>query len=552
MFEHPAPWFEEVRELTERLVRVRSVSPGAGEQDVAREVLAILTEDGRSTAYTAAGLDPIPNDPWGRSNAYAYLRGASEKTVILFGHIDTVGTADYGSLEPFALSPDDLLRGFEAGVSPDGFFDRDMAEYPGDWLFGRGVVDMKSGVAVNLAVMRHMAAQAHTSPSPLSVIVLATVDEENESAGALRAAEFLLEMRTRHGLQYVGAVNTDYTTSLYPDDPHRYVYTGSIGKLLPSFYIVGRESHVGDPFAGIDANVILAELVRTCALDTDLCDVVGKDVAPPPVTLHAQDLKAQYDVQLPFEAWVYINLLTLTSTPADVLARLCQNAQDALATVLDRIAAAERRWSVTGGQNRREARVTQTGTVIAYADLLQRAQAAAGPHEVESALAQVWQQTLTTADSRTRSLALVRRLWSLSGLSGPAIVVYFSPPFYPHVATPESPLLDAMRTVIRAHPDLHLIEERYFPFLSDMSYVRLDVDDSLDALVDNMPVWLDDGHPSRPGGYSLPFAALRELDLPVINFGPYGRGAHQRGERVLMSYTFETLPRLVLEVMANL
>ena len=40
--------------------------------------------------------------------------------------------------------------------------------------------------------------------------------------------------------------------------------------------------------------------------------------------------------------------------------------------------------------------------------------------------------------------------------------------------------------------------------------------------------------------------------LPVVNFGPYGAGAHQRGERLVMSYSFETLPRLLLETIERL
>ena len=34
--------------------------------------------------------------------------------------------------------------------------------------------------------------------------------------------------------------------------------------------------------------------------------------------------------------------------------------------------------------------------------------------------------------------------------------------------------------------------------------------------------------------------------------GVYGRGAHQRGEAVLMSYSFGTLPRLIWEVVERL
>ncbi len=57
---------------------------------------------------------------------------------------------------------------------------------------------------------------------------------------------------------------------------------------------------------------------------------------------------------------------------------------------------------------------------------------------------------------------------------------------------------------------------------------------------------------ARPGSYRLPFEAMRQLNLPVVNLGPYGKGAHQPGERVLMSYAFGELPQLVYEVIAHL
>ena len=51
---------------------------------------------------------------------------------------------------------------------------------------------------------------------------------------------------------------------------------------------------------------------------------------------------------------------------------------------------------------------------------------------------------------------------------------------------------------------------------------------------------------------SLADGDIRALDLPVVNLGVYGKGAHQRGERVLMSYSFGTLPRLIVETLERL
>lgn len=549
-------WYDDVRDYTIRLVRIRSVSPGQGEIEVAREALHILSEGGLEGAYTESGLDPIVGDRDGRANAYAFVRGASSRTVVLLGHIDTVATEDYGALEPYALDPEALAARLDALAAMTPGLQADLDAHPGDWLFGRGAADMKSGVAINLALLRHFAALARKGELPLSVVLLATPDEENESAGVLQGVHFLLRLREQYGLDYLGAINTDFVTALYPGDPHRYIYTGSIGKLLPSFFVVGKESHVGDPFDGLDANLIAAELIGDLSMAGDLCDSVRGQVTAPPVTLHAADLKAHYDVQLPFMAHFYLNVLTFTSTPADILARLRARSEAALTRVLQRVDAAERRWSAAQGNATRASQVnTRTGAVLDYASLYAEVVGQLGEAAVNSALDAEWGACPPEADSRERCLRLVRRLWVLSGRQGPAIVLYFSPPYYPHVSSPPSPLQEAVAAVAAAHPDLNLAIGEYFPLLSDMSYLRMDPGVDTAALVANMPVWRDpapDAPPARPGAYSLPFAAMRALDLSVVNLGIYGKGAHQRGERVLMSYSFGDVPQLIYETIARL
>jgi arginine utilization protein RocB len=108
------------------------------------------------------------------------------------------------------------------------------------------------------------------------------------------------------------------------------------------------------------------------------------------------------------------------------------------------------------------------------------------------------------------------------------------------------------RAVAEVHPELQLEVQEYFPFISDMSYLRLDADFESSALTTNIPTWQEPGTTLRPGGYHLPLEAIQELGLPVINLGPYGKGAHQAGERVLMSYSFGILPQLICEVILKL
>lgn len=540
-------WFETVRAYTERLVRVRAFSPTADERVVADTILALLTEGGLDAAYTIVGLDDLPGDPFGRRNVYAFVQGQRSETLVLLGHFDTVDTTDYGALEPWATDPAGLAERLDALAAMAPGLQCDLEAHPGDWLFGRGTIDMKCGVAANIAVIRRLAAAAAGGEPPaISVLFLATPDEETESAGVLAGVRLLLRQREQRDLTYLGAVNTDYTTAEYAGDPHHYIYTGTIGKLLPSFLVVGRESHVGQPYNGMDANLLAAELIRDLSMNEELCDRVRGEATPPPVTLRASDLKARYDVQLPFAAYAYLNVLTFSTTPGELLARLREIAEGALARALARVDAGEARWAAAIGNAQRTV-TPRGGSVYTYAELRELAEGWQGADVVARVLAEESDRWPTDLDKRERSLHLVRRLWALCGLAGPAVVLYYSPPFYPHVAAAPGPLRDAIGAVAAAHPELRLITREFYPYISDMSYLRLDAGVETAALTANMPLWAEPDA-ARPGAYTLPLDAMRTLDLPVVNLGPYGRGAHQRGEAVLMSYSFGALPGLLWEV----
>ncbi len=546
-------WYEAIRRFTLELVSIKAISPSEDETRVAEAVVRLLGEDGLADAYTALGLDAIEGDPYRRRNAYALVRGQSARAVVLLGHIDTVGTGDYGRLEAAALDPEELdRRRDELMALTPGLADDLTDPVSGhDWMLGRGVNDMKGGVAINIALMRRAAELARRGQLPLSLALLAPCDEENESAGVLQGVQLLLKLQRQYDLEYLGVINTDYTTSRYPGDPHRYAYTGTIGKLLPSFLVIGKEAHVGEPFQGLDANLLAAELIADLSMNPALCDALGDQRTPPPVTLHATDLKTNYDVQLPFAAYFYLNVLTLTTTPAELLDRLRERASAALARALARVDEAERRWSGA------DPTTPRAGAVLTYAELLALAVEKQGGERVRQALREEWERSLTgpdgrARDARERSLRLTYALWRLSEQPGPLVILYYSPPYYPHLAKRDGALQSAVEAAARAHPDLHLRVEEFYPFLSDMSYLRLDPAVDLAALTANLPLWQDWEAPATPGAYRLPLRAVQALDAPFVNIGPYGRGAHQRGERVLLSYSFATLPQLICEIIDDL
>jgi arginine utilization protein RocB len=63
----------------------------------------------------------------------------------------------------------------------------------------------------------------------------------------------------------------------------------------------------------------------------------------------------------------------------------------------------------------------------------------------------------------------------MSGRQGPALILYYAPPYYPHIAATPCALQNAIATIVQVHHETRLVHHEYFPYLSDLSYLRLDV-----------------------------------------------------------------------------
>ncbi|HWQ09078.1 MAG TPA: M20/M25/M40 family metallo-hydrolase, partial [Holophaga sp.] len=193
---------QRIRALLAGFVRIPSHTGTPMERDVEGFYRAWFA----ATPYFQAhpdhcGLHPLPDDPLGRCIAWALLRGSDPaRTVILIHHYDTADVEDYGALRPWAYDPEALAERMaaqgpqgEAALPPEAA--ADLAS--GDWLFGRGVCDMKGGGAIELALLEHCADREDFRGS---LLVLGLPDEENLSAGMRGAIPLLHELKARFGL----------------------------------------------------------------------------------------------------------------------------------------------------------------------------------------------------------------------------------------------------------------------------------------------------------------------------------------------------------------
>lgn len=541
----------ELLNITKKLVRVESIVNTPGEKILAKSLYDMIADLPYFKQHTKnVILSSTKNDEQERYNVMAFVKGTKEKsdrTVILMGHLDTVGISDFGNLQDWALSPDELVERLKNEQLPSNV--KEQLE-SGDWLFGRGTLDMKSGLASHYYLLKYYS--EHPEKLKGNIVFIAECDEEDSSHGILSALDVLKRWKKEHHFHYVAAINADFVAPEYENDENRYVYKGTIGKLLPTFYITGAETHVGSPFEGLDPNFIAAELTRQISYNPELSDEAFGEVTQPPVSLKQTDLKPSYTVQTALSAFVYYNFFTYTWSPKDVLNKLKDQAQIAFQNAIENLNEKYKAFCKLSGENDRS--LPWQPRVLTYEEMEEELIKEYGDRYLQH-MNQFKQLLLKDKDLDTRLFAVkvVEEAWSWMKDKSPAIILFYSSLYSPSVLLDKEnegskALLTALDEAIEEiqpsypHP---IVARNFFPHISDMSFVATnDDDEGIQAIVDNNPAW--------GTKHYVDYNTVRKLNVPVINIGPYGMDAHKRLERTEKTYTFEIVPNLTKRVVEKL
>ncbi|MDR1740791.1 MAG: M20/M25/M40 family metallo-hydrolase [Synergistaceae bacterium] len=461
----------------------------------------------------------IPVGPDNRRHAVAALLRAereTKKTVILTGHFDVVDAESCGPLKQWAFSPLEYTeRVGSVALSDDARADLES----GHWLFGRGVSDMKTGVALNICLLEDYAEAR--GQLGFNVLLLLVPDEEGDSAGMRGSVPFLAQLQRDEGLEFAICVDTEPVFESADDKtgaPCPTVFYGSIGKLMPLFMCVGRESHAGEYDQGLNSALIASYLIAS--LEGRMADTLGDQSFPPMCCLRVKDMRSAYSVTLPERTVLYFNCLTVRRTPDAVFNEMKERAMDALWETL-----AHLRHS--GWEPR----------VLTVAEVMRQA-----AEKDDDALLKTMLD-LTSADERERNIEALSCALDLLGEKGPLVVVGFVPPVYPprlnENASPAEMAIRAAVPALREHLNAEgfgLREAEVFQGITDMSFTGFR-GAGLDSVAKNIPLWGRD--------YALPIEELRKLDIPFVIFGPMGKDAHKLAERVELNFAFNVLPSVL-------
>ena len=545
--------FEKVKKLTTEMVNIPSINHAGdgGEAKVAKYVHDFYAkmpyfQEHPDQNYIFGNLEE-PD----RQNNICYLKGTkgnSNRCVIMIGHIDTVGVDDYGTFWEKAFRPDLLPEQFLSMKVPQEVID-DIKS--GEFMFGRGALDMKSGVAGHMTIMEYFA--NHLDELDGYLLHVAECDEEDMSGGIIAALDEMVKIKKKEGLQYIACINADYSTNYNPGDENRYIYYGCIGKTLPSYVVFGKEAHVGQSFAALDPNLLLAEITRKISLNVDYSDIAYGEICVPPISLKQADTKVGYTVQTALVAYGYYNYFTHGMTPTQVLYNAKQVAVDAMDDVIKYLNRQYMRFC-----NISKVKFTPLPwktRVLTYKEYYEEIKADKGQAFVDAMdkYMKELHESDPGMDLRVYGNTVIQEMWKWMDDKSPCIVVYFGSLYSANIEmtgkTPmEKALLDAVEDAVekvRPEAGRQIKTRMFYPYIADSSFMAVGGDPStVDDLNDNMP--------SSKYKYFHDISKIREIDVPVVNIGTFGRDGHMVTERVDMKQTFENVPNITFETIRTL
>ncbi|HCX03055.1 MAG TPA: peptidase M20, partial [Clostridiales bacterium] len=170
-----------IEELTIELTNIKSIVGSKSELDSVNAIYKKFEEmDYYKENPELLKYVDFENDSLGRKSVVATMKGKkgnSNKTLVLIGHTDTVGISDYGNLQEYATKPFELAEKLEGVSLPE---DAKKNLESGEWLFGRGIFDMKCGVATLMCIMEDISKDLENFEGNL---VFAAVGDEEGNSG---------------------------------------------------------------------------------------------------------------------------------------------------------------------------------------------------------------------------------------------------------------------------------------------------------------------------------------------------------------------------------
>jgi len=488
------------------------------------------------------GRYKIQKDSLERSIVWALLKGKGEKTLILLHHHDVVDAYDFGGLLKYAYSPMELQKEM-SNIEINEEAREDL--FSEQWIFGRGTADMKAGAAIQLAIIENYSKFKNFQGN---LLLLSVPDEESLSVGMRGSIPLLEELKNKFNLKYTLCVNSEPHQRQEKDTG--IVHEGSVGKLMPLVYIRGKKTHVGDIFQGFNPIFLQAEIMKRTELNENLADIAHNEMTPPPAWINFRDRKEAYDASIPLSSGGYFTLLTLKRTPKEVineLKNICEAAfEEVIKDMNEHYSNYLKRINKIGGT------LPWKTKVMTFEEIFNEAVSNGREdflRDYENTVNRVKDEIECGKINMPESnFLLIEKVLEYNDLS-PKVVIAFSPPYYPHISNRDfnnvdmkvADLSKEINTFTSKQWGEKYTKQEYFMGISDMSYMAIKEEEKIiDCIESNMPLW--------EKVYYIPFENMKNISMPAINIGPWGKDLHKITERVYSKDLFERTPDIIQHV----
>lgn len=514
------------------LISIQSDTGTEKECDIEKYIFNTLKE----STYFSNHEDSLglygDKDILNRQVVWALKNNNAKDTIILVGHYDAVSIHNYGDLKEYALNPK-VLREKLKNIELDQISKEDLQDE--NWLWGRGSCDMKAGIAINLHTILTNESKDH------NILFLAVPDEENLSYGMREASKLLFDLKKKYDLKYKLLILTE-PHGRNSKDAFK-IHYGSVGKVMPLIFVKGKLSHVSDILKGLNPIPLLNKLVNTLDLNTELCFEDKGVKTMPPTVLGVTDLREGYDVSIPEFGAAYFNMNFLKNVAIDDIFKkileLCKEATKEYSLKLEDV-------YKNMDMDLRDFKFKDI-EVLSYNDFKNNyIEILDNKDEImkniyDEVTKKVKSQEINLQEG---SIYLISRLVKACNVNHPIVIIGAIPPYYAAVHNDYlvgdfnylPSVIENIKEALQSY-NLKLDIDPYFMGISDLSYTSCTNTCSESQVLENLI--------TSPDLYTIDFEKISQLNIPVINIGPFGKDLHQNTERVYMPDVLEHIPNIL-------
>jgi arginine utilization protein RocB len=530
---------KEILKIFKRLQEVRGITGTREEREIAEVVFQCFAEMSYFKNNPGRLIrSEIPGDFLERFNVSAFYKNPkpSEKTIILTGHMDVVDIEGFKHLSSLAFDYEAYTSHVqELKISKEAEADLQS----GEWIFGRGVADMRFGLAIAIEIMKEFMEQEEFSGN---LLFLGVVGEESNSEGMRHAVRYLQDLKTSFKLDFRALLLFESFLDSPKIPSRKYIHIGACGKLMPFFLAIGESHHASIPSSGFDSSVVIAEIISAMCFQLDLSMESHGKTAPPPSCLKYGDLTKGYSASTPLHGLAYFNMVTLEEKPDEIMETLLELSRKSVSEVATRIIHKRNRSEEKGGKTKRD--ISDDVGIFTYKEVYKRALRNHG-EKIEKEVNQVYETMRSSGKTiQDISIAIVQRVFDRSGIKPPALLVGYLPPYYTSKFPDESDpkvkhvlsLVDQLSSYAKSKFNEDLVRDDFYMGVSDLSFSYGLGEENISGVMNNIP--------GCDLLFPIPEKEMKDLNIPGVIIGTYGKDFHTPTERLHLRYALEVVPEL--------